>query len=108
MIDDATLQMVALLREGGVTGVPCDEFQVQDLEQCLRVELPAAFKAFLMIAGNGFEPFEGSQYAVADDYADLQRQKGRILRKARMKSADASFAFFVHQGYMIRYFYLGD
>jgi len=72
MIDVDTQSLLAILRDGGVWGEGCDEWQIADVEQQLRVELPAAYKAFLLLAGQGFAPFEGSQYAIEDDLAAMQ------------------------------------
>jgi hypothetical protein len=97
-----------IYRSAGVSGNPCDEFDIQDLEQQLAVKLPAAYKAFLMIAGNGFSPFEGSHYALEDDLAELQRAGKRIIETGGKTAPDYTIAFFVHQGFVTRFFFLND
>jgi hypothetical protein len=98
MTDAATESLMAVLRDGGVAGEPCDEWQVRDLEQQLGAELPPAYKAFLLLAGNGFGPFVGSHHAVEDDLAGLQRAGRRIYRCDGRDLPDGAFVFFVHQG----------
>lgn len=106
MTDAATESLMAVLREGGVSGEPCDEREIRDLEAQLLVEFPPAYKAFLLLAGQGFGPFEGSHHAVADDLAEIQRAGRRIFRGDGSDMPDGAFAFFVHQGFVVRFFLL--
>ncbi len=108
MIDAPTQEFMSILKRDGVTGSPCDEWQVTDLEQELHLELPAAYKAYLLLACQGFEPFEGSHYAVEDDLAELQRAGQRILRREGNKLRTDAFAFLVHQGYAVQFFLIND
>jgi hypothetical protein len=107
-MDADTDELLAVLRDGGVRGDPCDDWEVRDLEQELRVELPSAYKAFLLSAGHGFGPFQGSHHAVDDDLAELQRVGRRILAKDGIKLPNGAFVFFAHQGVAIRFFLLDD
>jgi hypothetical protein len=108
MIDATTESLMAVLREGGVSGEPCDEWEVRDLEQQLRAEFPLAYKAFLLLAGHSFGPFEGSHHAVDDDLAGLQRAGLRIFRGDGSDLPDGAFVFFVHQGVAVRFFLMDD
>jgi hypothetical protein len=108
MIDAATESLMALLCDGGVSGEPCDEWEVRDLEQQLRVELPPAYRAFLLVAGHGFGSFAGSHHAVDDDLAGLQRAGRRIFRGDGGDLPGGAFVFFVHQGFVVRFFLLDD
>src|SRR6516225_3935328 len=108
MIDAATSSFVTRLRHLGLSGVACDEWTVQDLEQQLRVEFPPAYKAFLILAGNGWEPLEGSHYAIEDDLANLQRSGQRIMKHDGGKLPDDAFVFLVHQGYACNFFLTQD
>ena len=108
MIDAATDSFVLRLRDLGLNGEACDEWTVRDLEQQLRVELPPAYKAFLAVAGNGWEPLEGSHYAIEDDLADLQRSGQRIMKHDGAKLPDDAFVFRVHQGYAFNFFLAQD
>ena len=108
MIDADTESLMTVLRGGGVSGEPCDEWEVRDLEQQLRVEFPAAYRAFLHLAGHGFGPFEGSHYAVEDDLAELQRTGRRIFRADGGDLPGGAFVFFVHQGFVVRFVLLDD
>lgn len=59
-MDDTTEAYVQVLREAGIDGDPADEWQVRDLESNLAVNLPAAYRAFLLLAGKWFDPLVGS------------------------------------------------
>jgi hypothetical protein len=72
------------------------------------MELPAAYKAFLLIAGNGCEPLEGSHYAVEDDLSELQRLGRRIMRLDGIVFPSDAFVFLVHHGYAFNFFFLQD
>jgi hypothetical protein len=108
MIGAPTISFVTRLRELGVTGEACDEWTVQDLEQQFGVELPPAYKAFLLLAGNGWEPLEGSHYAIEDNLANLQRSGQRIMKHDGGKLPDDAFVFLVHQGYACNFFLTQD
>jgi SMI1/KNR4 family protein SUKH-1 len=106
-IDEQTEKIASQLRANGITGEPCDEWTISDLEQQLGVTFPAAYRAFLLIAGNGFAPWEGSVYAV-DDVTDLQRRGRELPVKRGSALPSDAFAFFCHQGAAIAFFLLGD
>ncbi len=108
MIDAKTESLVALLRASGVNGEPCDEWAVRDLEQQFDVELPPAYRAFLLVAGNGCEPLEGSHYAVEDDLAGLQRSARSVMKHDGADLPPDAFVFLVHQGYALNFFLLND
>ena len=108
MIDAITEHFVSILRSHGVTGVPCDEWQVQEIEDGIGVILPPAYKAFLLLAGQGFAPFERSHYAFEDDLAELQRAGRRVAGSDRMELPGDAFVFFVHQGVAVWFFLLDD
>src|SRR6266436_4346699 len=78
MSDPATESYITIFRNSGVAGIPCSEWEISDVQRELGVELPPAYKAFLAIAGNGFEPLEGSLYAGEDNLSELQRAGRRI------------------------------
>ena len=48
MIDAATKSFQSLFTKNGVAGNPCDEAVIQDLQEHLGLELPPAYKAFLL------------------------------------------------------------
>ena len=108
MIDAKTESFVALLRNYGVNGEPCDEWAVRDLEQQLGFDLPPAYRAFLVVAGNGCESLEGSHYAVEDNLASLQHTARRIMKRDGADLVTDAFVFLVHQGYAFNFFLLND
>jgi hypothetical protein len=115
MIDVETQRYISLLGDAGVIGDPCDEWQVRNLEQQFRVTLPPAYKAFLMVAGKWFDPFEGSQYILEHDCgelqfdpAELQRAGRRIPQKDGTDLPVDALVFFLHQGVAVRFILLND
>jgi len=108
MFDTKTINLISILQNCGVKGEPCDDWLVKDLEQQLGIKLPAAYKAFLLLAGHDFTPFHGSQYTLDDDLSELQRNGQNIFRKDHEMLPLGSFVFFVHQGFVIRFFLLED
>jgi hypothetical protein len=108
MIDRTTASFFAQLSDVLANGLPCDEWAIADLEKQLGIRLPASYKAFLLLAGRGWEPLEGSQYAVDDDLAQLQRFGKRIFSKNHGTLPDNAFVFFVHQGFACQFFLLDD
>jgi len=113
MIDAITQKHVQRLCEAGITGDPCDEWDIRDVEQQLHVALPAAFKAFLLVAGKYFDPFVGSQYVLGHDGgaleigpAEVQRRGERIFQRDGQSLPSNAFVFFAHHGTATRYFFL--
>ncbi len=92
----------------GLQCLPCDEWQVADIQEELRVDFPAAYKAFLLLAGRGCEPLEPSKYTIDDDLAGLQRSGRRIMQHENLAVPQDAFVFFVHQGFVCHFFLLDN
>jgi len=108
LIDATTESYWTRLRAAGLRGLPSDEWEIADIEQQLKVRLPAAYKAFLLLAGHGCEPLESSRYAIDDDLAALQRAGQAIGQRNGAALPQYAFVFFVHQGYACQFFLLQD
>jgi hypothetical protein len=108
MSDPTADSFIALLRGFGLAGEACDEGTVRGLEEQLHVELPPAYKAFLAIAGNGWEALEGSHYTVEDDLTSLQCSGQRIMKHDGANLPADAFVFLVHQGYAFNFFLTQD
>ena len=95
MIDTTTKSFLSMFRDGRVARNPCEELVIHDLQKQLGVELPAGYKTFVLLAGRGCEPLEGSKYAVKDDPAELQHAGRRIAadEKANLPQAHSCFSF---------------
>jgi hypothetical protein len=104
----STDNFVTALRAAGISGDPCDERTLRDLEQQLGVVLPAAYRAFLLVAGRGFAAWTGSHHALDDDLPELQRMAARLLKKRGTSLPSDAFVFLVHQGAAVQFFLLGD
>jgi SMI1 / KNR4 family (SUKH-1) len=106
--DTTTASYLSLLRDSGVKGIPCEEDDIDKIEHELGIELPPAYKAFLLLAGQGFKPLEGSHYTVDDDLAQLQLAGQSVASDAKTSLPAGAFVFLVHQGFACLYFLLHD
>lgn len=93
----------------GLDGMPCSDAEVDRVEREAGVPLPAAYKAYLLIAGR--EPpsaWVGSDCTIHDlpqlfDWAQhllAENQQPPLPRQA--------FVFIMHQGYQFKYFVADD
>ncbi|QOV90480.1 SMI1/KNR4 family protein [Humisphaera borealis] len=108
MTDPVTDSFVTVFTARGLSGSPCDEWSVRDLEQQLGVVFPAAYRAFLRIAGYECEALAGSHYSIDDDLADLQRAGERIASHEKVELPQDAFVFLVHQGFACHFFLTED
>ena len=108
MTDSITDSFILLLEARGLKGNRSDELTIRDLEECLRVDLPRAYKAFLIVAGNDCEALEGSHYTIEDDLVSLQRSGRKIMKQRGGAAITDAFVFLVHQGYVCNFFLLND
>lgn len=106
--DQSTRNFVNALHAAGISGETCDEWTVRDLEQQLRVTLPAAYRAFLLVAGHGFPTWSGSHHTVDDDLPALQQMASRLLKERGSSLPTDAFVFLIHQGVAVQFFLLGD
>jgi hypothetical protein len=104
----STSDFVGILHAAGVIGEPSDEWAVRDLEQQLGISLPAAYRAFLLVAGHGFPAWAGSHHAIDDDLPELQRRAVRLLSKRGCTLPSDAFAFLIHQGAAVQFFLIND
>jgi len=102
--DATTESFVKLMRDGGLRGEPANAIEVAGV----RRDLPAAYKAFLLLAGRGCELFEGSHYAIEDDLGELQRAGTKIAQHGNFELPTDAFVFLVHQGFACQFFLLQD
>jgi hypothetical protein len=103
MIDASTESFISLLRAAAVRGEPCDEWTLADLQRSLGVELPPAYRAFLLIAGRGCAPLEGSRYVV-DELGDMQREGRELARRGGAELPEDAFVCRTHQGFVCHFF----
>jgi hypothetical protein len=110
--DESTAAFVKALRNNGLTGEACSEDMIRDLEQQIAITLPAAYRAFLLVAGRGFRTWEGSHHTVDDilglddQWPPLQSWGERLLKRHRSHLPEGAFVFFIHQGAAVSFFLL--
>ncbi len=87
----------------------CTPQEIAELEQQLKLELPLAYKEFLLYAGKGLGSFEnGSRIFYDDDVGliELQQIAREFLAEDDFpqKLPDDAYVFWMHQGYMFCFF----
>jgi SMI1 / KNR4 family (SUKH-1) len=104
-MDSATAAFLNHYRSLGLDGVPCSPSEVQGLERRFGVTLPAAYRAYLLIAGRrppsawvGTDCTIGWLYELREGAEDLLREQGQPPLPAE------AFVFLMHQGYQFMYF----
>jgi hypothetical protein len=102
---DAVRGYVERFRSVGLDGSPCTASEVEQQQNDSGLPLPAAYRAYLLIAGH--EPpsaWVGSDCTVRH----LRRLRGdadRLLRESGRPPLPAeAFVFLIHQGYQFFYF----
>jgi hypothetical protein len=105
-MDETVAEYVSRFRLLGLTGSPFRPEQVASLERHLGLLLPAAYKAYLLIAGEypppalvGSDCHGGYLYQLRDGAKELLRECGNPFELP----ADA-VVFMMHQGYQFMYF----
>ncbi len=92
--------------EGQAVG--CTPEEVAELERQLRLELPLAYKEFLLYAGKGLGDFEiGSDIFYDEvDLVELQQTAREFLIEdnAPQRFPEDAYAFWMHQGYQFCFF----
>jgi SMI1/KNR4 family protein SUKH-1 len=92
-------------RDGGLVGQPCTETQVAELQKEFNLQLPAAYIAYLLIAGRQPPPnFVGSDCTIGY-LSHLRAGANELLAdEGQPPLPDQAFVFLMHQGYTFLYF----
>jgi hypothetical protein len=110
--DETTAAFAKALHASGIIGEPCNENMIRDLEQQIDVKLPAAYRAFLLVAGRGFPTWQGSHHTfddimgLDDRRPPLQSWGDSLLKRHGSRLPDGAFVFFIHQGAALEFFLL--
>lgn len=104
-MDDAIDSYLRRFRAAGLDGSACSPGEVEQLARDARVSLPAAYKAYLLIAGR--EPpsdWVGSDCTI-DYLPKLRAGAEELLCECGQPSLPTqAFVFWMHQGYQFLYF----
>lgn len=107
-MDDMVRSYLKRYRSLGLDGTPCKASEVNRLEQECGLPLPAAYRAYLLIAGH--EPpaaWVGSDCA-ARHLPTLRNAAGQLLRESGQPPLPpGAFVFLMHQGYQF-FFFVAD
>lgn len=104
-MNDAVATYLDHFQSLGLDGSSCSPSDIERLQSTMGVQLPAAYKAYLRIAGN--EPpsaWIGSDCTVRH-LPDLRAGSERLLRECGQPPLPVdAFVFLMHQGYQFFYF----
>lgn len=109
-MDEAVAGFVSRFRSLGLTGSPWTPSQVTALEQHLSLSLPAAYRAYLLIAGGRPPPSLVGSDCHADYLYQLRHWAAELLQECGdpfVLTADA-VVFLMHQGYVFQYYLAGE
>jgi hypothetical protein len=102
---DAVDAYLERFRSLGLDGSPCSASEVEQVEHHLGVSLPAAYKAYLRIAGTGPPAAWVGSDCTVRHLPGLRGGAERLLRECGQPPLpEAAFVFLMHQGY--QFFYL--
>jgi len=89
--------------------LPCSLAEVIALESFFKIDLPPAYKEFLLKMGKGSGSFMiGSDFEYHKLF-ELKNEANRLLLENNLEILPIStFVFWMHQGYQFCYFYLGE
>jgi hypothetical protein len=99
-VGDAAREYLECFRSLGLKGSPCSASEVERLQNASALPLPAAYKAYLLIAGQAPPSvWFGSDCAVCH-LPSLRAAAERLLRESgRPPLPTEAFVFLMHQGY---------
>jgi hypothetical protein len=80
------------------------EEEIQSLADALGVAFPAAYEAFLHVAGNGAGSFLAGTDFTTPILVDLREPAEALLAESGRELPPEAFVFAMHQGYMFWYF----
>jgi len=102
---DAVREYLQRFQTLGLRGSPCSASEVERLQNDSGLPLPAAYKAYLLIAGQAPpSSWFGSDCAVRH-LPSLRAAAERILRESgRPPLPNEAFVFLMHQGYQFFHF----
>lgn len=103
---ELTEEFIARYRAAGLTGVPCSEAEVSALERDAGLELPAAYRAMLLLMGRQPDPsFVGTDISIRW-LRELQLASRNLLAENGhpFELPTNAFVFLSHQGYQFMYF----
>ena len=109
-MEQAVARFVAQYHTLGVTGDPAYPKDVAALERHLGLPLPAAYRAYLLVAGNGPPPgMVGSDCTLRRVYT-LREGAERLLSRggSLLTLPTNAVVFWMHQGYQFAYFLAGS
>jgi hypothetical protein len=101
----ATTAFLERFRSVGLHGSPCSAFEVEELERNAGLPLPAAYRAYLLIAGRQPPSAWVGTDCTVSHLPELRGWAEDLLREGGQPSLPPdAFVFLMHQGYQFMYF----
>ncbi len=102
-------ELVELLKRNGEDLKPMTEDQVKKVESLSNKPLPQVYKEFLLQMGKGAGRFMEGSSAFYNEIFELQDWANELLNDNGIEPLPKnSFVFWMHQGYQMSYFILGE
>ena len=100
------VEYLSRYRALGLHGTPCTPEEVTKLEADLHVRLPAAYRAYLLLMGNGPDPIlTGTDCSIGDLYVLREGAEELLVEDGSpFELPPDAFIFLMHQGYQFMYF----
>ncbi len=105
IMTDAVREFVERYHAIGLNGTPCSAAEVDRIERETSTSLPAAYKAYLLVAG--FEPptaWVGSNCTIHDLPKLFEWAQHLLAENQQPALPKQAFVFIMHQGYQFKYF----
>jgi hypothetical protein len=85
--------------------VPCSRSEIAHMEKQLNVQLPQAYREFLLWMGHGAGRFLRGSTCFYQDLGRLKESATELLNEnnSPLRLPDGAFVFFMHQGYQFCY-----
>ena len=98
-----------ILKEGGNNLLPVEAAKITQLEMFYKVSLPGVYKQFLKLMGNGAGVYMQGSSVFFDEIYSLKQWAEELISDNNFRSLPQhAFVFWMHQGYQLAYFNIGE
>jgi hypothetical protein len=102
-------ELVQLLKSSGESLQPITNDELSRIERFNEKSLPEVYKEFLLQMGKGAGRFMQGSSVFYDELSDLQEGAEELINENGLEALPTnSFVFWMHQGYQMAYFILGE
>lgn len=102
-------QIAEYLRKRGENLKPLDEFQIRKIEIEFNAPLPATYRTFLSLMGNGAGNYMRGSSVFFNEIFSLRKWTMELINENGLNPLPKNaFVFWMHQGYQSAYFRLNE